>query len=136
NWGIRWQVRAFRPTTTNTRGGSRETDANALAVMPWKSSRVPVVTTVTPVANRPRTWRKRRGSTTAAAPFWVTPPILSRARGSGYSLPKAANPPPVNPSRTHARHLEVPRPPPRHKDERSPQTREAGEARARLRCRG
>ena len=50
-------------TQTETSGGSSETEARLLAVMPGRlppGSRT--VRTVTPVAKRPSSWRKRAGS--------------------------------------------------------------------------
>ena len=38
-----------------------------MAVIPWIVSRCIVVTTVTPVANRPMTWRRSRAAFSAAA---------------------------------------------------------------------
>src|SRR3954453_4915292 len=43
---------------TSTSAGSSETDENAFAVIPYAGPGVRVVTTVTPVANEPRTLRK------------------------------------------------------------------------------
>src|SRR6266568_565402 len=46
-----------------TSGGSRETDVNELTVVPTARPSTPVVITVTPVTNRPHTWRRVRDST-------------------------------------------------------------------------
>ena len=46
--------RLVRCEQTSTCGGSSETDVNALAVMAWSTPSITVVTTVTPLANRPR----------------------------------------------------------------------------------
>jgi hypothetical protein len=45
-------------TDTTIRGGDNETDMKAFAVMPWGRASSNVVTTVTPVANRPKALRK------------------------------------------------------------------------------
>jgi hypothetical protein len=48
-------------------GGWSETEARLLAVMPWGRPSGPLtVTTVTPVAKRPSSWRNDGGSTWAA----------------------------------------------------------------------
>src|SRR5213076_127436 len=54
----------FRSTDTRTRGGSSDTDATELAVIPTgRPAGSRVVRTVTPVAKRPSSWRNCAGST-------------------------------------------------------------------------
>jgi hypothetical protein len=55
-------MRALRPTDTTTSGGSSDPDMKALAVIAWGFRRGPVVSTITPVANRPSAARKTRSS--------------------------------------------------------------------------
>jgi len=56
-----------------------------VAVMPWTVSRSTVVTTVTPVANRPITWRKVCAASTTAGASGVS----SATPVAGGSLPLA-----------------------------------------------
>jgi hypothetical protein len=49
--------RAFFPTATRSNIGSRDSDVTALAVIPCTVSPTCVLTTVTPVANRPIVFR-------------------------------------------------------------------------------
>src|SRR3970040_2202693 len=51
-----------RSSATITSGGSRETGARALTVMPWGRPSAIVVMTVTPVTNSPMTSRNRAPS--------------------------------------------------------------------------
>ena len=53
---VRWSIE------TSTSGGCSDTDVNALAVIAWTWSSRAVVTTVTPVQNRPIAERSRPGS--------------------------------------------------------------------------
>ena len=55
---IGW-IRARWATETRTRGGSRETEMKALAVMPWGFSSWTVLTMVTPLAQWERVFLKR-----------------------------------------------------------------------------
>src|SRR2546421_10290693 len=56
---IAGSVALVRSTHTNTNGGSREAEQNALTVRPASVPWLRVVTTVTPVANCPATCRKK-----------------------------------------------------------------------------
>src|SRR5260370_37099179 len=70
-----------RSTDTRTSGGSSDTDATELAVMP--TGRPPgsrVVRTVTPVAKRPSNWRNSAGST----PGMLLPEESSQDTGSEH----------------------------------------------------
>src|SRR3954453_3589092 len=70
-----------RPGEISTSGGVSDTDRNALAVMPWIESPSAVVTTVTPVAKRPMTWRSWRPAASAARPAGVSPGTPDGAGG-------------------------------------------------------
>src|SRR5690348_4928428 len=72
-----------RPSETRTSGGRSETDRKPLAVMPWTTSRSTVVTTVTPVANRPMTWRNSRAAFSTARALGVSraTPVWGRRFG-------------------------------------------------------
>ena len=67
---------------TSTRGGCRETEQKALAVIPWIwSPLLGTVITVTPLAKRPRAERKSAGVTTSTIDdSWRGKPVL-RNRG-------------------------------------------------------
>src|SRR5439155_15423665 len=77
--GVRlWYRTASRPTRTSSSGGSSETDANELAVIPC-GALPPTVTTVTPVANVPNARRSRLVSITSPeGPGWLSTPASSR----------------------------------------------------------
>ena len=62
---------------TKTKGGSMETETNAFAVIPWVRSACRAVTTVTPLANRPKAARNLTGSTERGA--WIGSVSLVRA---------------------------------------------------------
>src|SRR4051794_21351274 len=61
-------VRAPLSKHTSTSTGSSESEATALAVIPWGPPGASTVTTATPVAKWPMTVRKRWGSTVFIAP--------------------------------------------------------------------
>src|SRR6058998_2993138 len=56
---IAGRVLLVRSTQTKTKGGSRETEQNALTVKPARTPWLRVVTTETPVVNWPATCRKK-----------------------------------------------------------------------------
>src|ERR1700722_17602384 len=83
---------ALLSTQTRTSGGSSDTDVNAFAVMPQGVPR-PAATTVTPVANRPRTDRSAVLAETAS--LWVdtlTPCPRCQQR-TPAAVPGSRNPP-------------------------------------------
>ena len=63
-------MRAFLPMDTTHKGGSREADMNAFAVMPRISPPTWVVMTVTPVTNDAMTRRKTVSVTLPSAAAW------------------------------------------------------------------
>src|SRR5262249_6796216 len=76
------RVRALFSKHTSASSGSSDSEQTALAVIPPSSVPVALVTTATPVANRPNTSRNSSGSPTALRPRYTVRARMGR-RGPG-----------------------------------------------------
>ena len=76
-------MRACRPIDSRTSGGSSDAEVNAFAVMPWMPPFTAVVTTVTPVENRPKAFRNARESNPPSAMSPTSVCISPYSNGEG-----------------------------------------------------
>ncbi len=68
---------------TSAKTGSSDTEVKLFTVMPWSRTPNRAVTTVTPVANRPTTYRYAIGSTPAGSLARAAPSLMRRAVRAG-----------------------------------------------------